>query len=71
MKESLSRRIEVDLFQINGDEYMHYGQKNWTLLHKHVHAVEQYCKTVLNGKIPGKRDLKEILKKALGHVLLR
>ena len=31
VKESLARRIEADLFEVNSDEYMFYGQKNWSL----------------------------------------
>ena len=65
VKESLARRIEADLFEVNCDEYMFYGQKNWSLLRKHVHAVEQYCKSEYNGKLPAKKDLKFVLKKAL------
>ena len=64
VKESLSRRIEADLFEENIDEYMYYGQKNWTLLRKHVHAVEQYCKNEYNGKRPAKKDIKFVLRKA-------
>ena len=64
VKESLARRIEADLFEVNSDEYMFYGQKNWSLLRKHVHAVEQYCKSEYNGKLPAKKDLKFVLKKA-------
>ena len=65
VKEPLSRRIEADLFEENIDEYMYYGQKNWTLLRKHVHAVEQYCKNEYNGKRPAKKDIKFVLRKAL------
>ena len=65
VKESLARRIEADLFEVNSDEYMFYGQKNWSLLRKHVHAVEQYCKSAYNGKLPAKKDLKFVLKRLL------
>ena len=65
VKESLARQIEADVFEVNSDGYMFYGQKNWSLLRKHVHAVEQYCKCQYNGKLPGKKDLKFVLKKAL------
>ena len=65
VKESLARRIKADLFEVNSDEYMFYGQKNWSLLRKHVHAVEQYCKSEYNGKLPAKKDLTFVLKKAL------
>ena len=61
----LARRIEADLFEVNSDEYMFYDQKNWSLLRKHVHAVKQYCKSEYNGKLPAKKDLKFVLKKAL------
>ena len=51
--------------QVNGDEYTYFGHKNWTLLRKHVYAVEQYCKREFNGKIPAKKDMKTVLAKAL------
>ena len=58
-------QIEAELMQVNGDQYTYFGYKNWTLLCKHVYAVEQYCKREFNGKIPVKKDMKTVLAKAL------
>jgi hypothetical protein len=65
LKQNLSIRIEAELMQVNGDQYTYFGHKNWTLLRKHVYAVEQYCKREFNGKIPAKKDMKTVLAKAL------
>ena len=67
LKQNLSMRIEAELMQVNGDEYTYFGHKNWTLLRKHVYAVEQYCKREFNGKIPAKKDLKTVLANALNN----
>ena len=65
IRELLARWIEANLFQVSSDEYMFYSQKNWSLLRRHVHAVEQYCKSDYNGKFPAKKDHKFVLKRLL------
>ena len=65
VKDEVSNRIESDLFHANKTEYMVNGNKNWSLLRKHVYLVEEYCKKNFGGKIPGKQDIKSILEKAL------
>ena len=67
LKQNLLMRIEAELMQVNGNEYTHFGHKNWTLLRKHVYAVEQYCKRKFNGKILAKKDLKTVLANALNN----
>jgi hypothetical protein len=65
MKEKVNNRIESDLFQVNKTAYLVNGNKNWSLLRKHVYLVEEYCKKNLGGKIPGKQNIETILEKAL------
>ena len=65
MKDKVHNRIESDLFQANKTAYIVNGNKNWSLLRKHVYLVEEYCKKNLGGKIPGKKDIQIVLEKAL------
>ena len=65
VKDNVHNRIESDLFQANKTTYIVNGNKNWSLLRKHVYLVEEYCKKNLGGKIPGKQDIESILEKAL------
>ena len=57
VKTSISNTIESQLLEENNDTYYEDGIKNWTLLRKHVHALQSYSKKNLNGKIPPKHQL--------------
>ena len=65
MKDKVHNRIESDLFQANKTANIVNGNKNWSLLRKHVYLAEEYCKKNLGGKIPGKQDIQIVLEKAL------
>ena len=58
---SIHNRIETDLLGANITAYYQNGVKNWTLLRKHVYALQCYSKKYLNGKIPPKHELLETL----------
>ena len=62
---SIHNRIETDLLGENNTAYYQNGVKNWTLLRKHVYALQCYSKKYLNGKIPPKHELLETLEEAL------
>ena len=66
-KDTLSKKIECELFHAQKEDYLVNGQKNWSLLRKHVYAVEQYCKEHLGGRLPAKQDVSEILQNALSE----
>ena len=38
MKEKVQNKIESELFQANRENYLLNGNKNWSLLRKHVHV---------------------------------
>ena len=65
MKEKVQNKIESELFQANRENYLLNGNKNWSLLRKHVYLVEQYSKKHFGGKIPAKKDVTAVLEKAL------
>ena len=61
LKETLTSQIENKLLRENGPDY-HVGNfRNWSLLRRHVHLIETYCKRNFNGKIPPKQNLSYIL----------
>lgn len=65
VKASLSHNIEQQLLEENSDNYYEGNIKNWTLLRKHVYALQSYCKKYMNGKIPPRHELMETLDAAL------
>ena len=65
MNEKVTNKIESELFQANRENYLLNGNKNWSLLRKHVYLVEQYSKKHFGGKIPAKEDVTAVLEKAL------
>ena len=62
---SIHNRIENELLQENNEAYYESGVKNWTLVRKHVYALQCYSQKYLNGKIPPKHELLETLEEAL------
>ena len=48
----------------NKSDYLVAGLKNWSLLRRHVHLIESYCKRNFNGEIPPKQYLSQILQLA-------
>ena len=62
MKESVSSQIENKLLRENSSEYHVGNYRNWSLLRRHVHLVETYCKKNFGGKIPPKQNLSDILR---------
>lgn len=64
-KDTVSRKIECDLFQMKKEDYLVNGHKNWSLLRKHVYLVEQYCEQHLGGRIPAKPHISGVLSSAL------
>ena len=59
-----THRIEQRLLSENRDDYVVGGLKNWSLLRRHVHLIEGYCKRNFRGKIPPKESLTDILRRA-------
>ena len=62
---SIHNRIETDLLGENNTAYYQNGVKNWTLLRRHVYALQCYSKKYLEDKIPPKHELLETLEEAL------
>ena len=65
MNEKVQNKIESEQFQANRENYLLTGDKNWSLLHKHVYLVEQYSKKHFGGKNPAKKDVTAVLEKEL------
>ena len=65
VKTSISHNIEQRLLEENTDNYYDGSMRNWTLLHKHVYALQSYCKKYMNGKIPPRHELMDTLDAAL------
>lgn len=57
MNEKVRNKIESELFQANRENYLLNGNKNWSLLRKHVFLVEQQSKKHFGGKIPTMEDV--------------
>ncbi|CAB4040089.1 Hypothetical predicted protein, partial [Paramuricea clavata] len=53
--------IESRFLCEKGPEYHTGNFKNWSLLRRHVHIIETYCKHNFRGKIPPKQNLSYIL----------
>ena len=66
-KDSLSCKIERELFQTKKTDYLMKCNKNWSLLRKHVYAVEKYCKQHFEGRLPARQDIGKILPNALSE----
>ena len=64
MKKSLVSQVEQTLLSENKSDYLVAGLKNWSLLRRHVHLIESYCKRNFNGEIPPKQYLSQILQLA-------
>ena len=64
---SIHNRIETDLLGENNTAYQN-GVKNWTLLRKHVYALQCYSKKYLNGEIPLKHKLLETLEESTRRI---
>ena len=64
-KNSVSNKIESELFRLKKMDYLLNGNKNWILLRKHVYAIEQFCKQHFGGRFPAKHDISKILANAL------
>lgn len=65
VKDSVTKRIESELLEEDEESYTENGFRNWQLLRKHVYAIQGYSKKHLNGKIPPKHQLKNVLDLAL------
>ena len=65
VKNSATKRIESELLEEDDESYTENGFRNWQLLRKDVYAVQEYSKKYLNGKIPPKHQLKNVLSLAL------
>ena len=63
LENAPTHKIEQRLLAENRCDYVVGGLKNWSLLRRHVHLVESYCKRKFHGKIP--------LKKCLGKLRCR
>ena len=61
----MAKQVEISLLQENAHLYMVNGNKNWSLLRKHVFIIEKYCKDHFSGKIPAKHNISDILSVAL------
>ena len=66
-KETLCSKLECTLFEVKKEDYLVNGQRNWSLLRKHVFVLQQYCKRHLGGRLPAKQDISEILESALSE----
>ena len=64
LENTPARKIEQRLLTENRPDYIVGGLKNWSLLCKHVHLIEGYCKHNFHGKIPPKESLINILRLA-------
>ena len=64
-KNSVSNKIESELFHLKKMDYLLNGNKNWILLRKHVYAIEQFCKQHFGGRLPARHDTSKILANAL------
>ena len=64
LENAPARKIEQRLLTENRPDYVVGGLKNWSLLRKHVHLIEGYCKRNFHGKIPPKESLIDILRLA-------
>ena len=64
-KNSVSSKIESELFRFKKTDYILNGNKNWSLLRKLVYAIEQYCKQHFGGRLPARHDIFKILANAL------
>ena len=62
---SVHCRIENELLQENKMAYYECGVKNWSLIGKHVYALQCYSKKYPNGKIPPKHELLHTLEQAI------
>ena len=51
------------------EDFLVNGQRNWSLLRKHVFVVQQYCKQHLGGRLPGilESALSEDMSSSLGY----
>ena len=64
VEKSKTKQIENRLLE-NQEEYSNeLGNLNWNLVRKHATMIEHYCKKNMNGRIPGKEAIPEILRKA-------
>ena len=61
----MTKKVGISLLQENANLYMVSGNKNWSLLRKHVFIIEKYCKDHFSGKIPAKHNISNILSVAL------
>ena len=64
VEKSKTKQIENRLLE-NREEYGNeLGHLNWNLVRKHATMIEYYCKKYMNGCIPAKEAIPEILCKA-------
>ena len=65
VQKSKTKQIENNLVENHKGDYTNgHGILDWNLLRKHTLLIENYCKKHMNGKIPGKQSIKNVLKKA-------
>ena len=65
VQKSKTKQIENNLVENRKGDYTNaHGILDWNLLRKHTLLIENYCKKHMNGKIPGKQSIKNVLKKA-------
>lgn len=66
MQKSKTKQIENNLVENHKGDYTNeHGILDCNLLRKHtLILIENYCKKHMNGKIPGKQSIKNVLKKA-------
>lgn len=62
INQSLSQQIEQTILEENSSAYnTDEGLQNWSLLHKHMHNVENHCKINSEMKLPPVHKISNIL----------
>ena len=64
LQNAPANKIEQRLLAENERDYVTGNLKNWSLLRKHVHLIEGYCKRNFHGNIPPKESVTNILRMA-------
>ena len=65
VQKSKTKQIESKLMDSHKGDYTNEnGNLNWNLIRKHTVLIEKYCKKYMNGKIPGKQSISDVLRKA-------
>ena len=62
---AVSKVKKRELLEEDDESYTENGFRKWQLLRKHVYANQEYSKKYLNGNIPPKHQLQNVLSIAL------